>query len=199
MIYRANMKFLFGKKLEMSQIFSDEGRVIPVTKIKLFDDVKVFALLSEEKNGYTAVRAGAKFDKKVKDKILPSIIKEIRVKDTSGINEGDELLITQFNVGDKVTLKSVSKGKGFAGVVKRHGFHGSDATHGTKHVERAGGSIGSGFPQHVLKGRKMPGKMGSVTQSIKNVKIVSLDQENNILVIKGPVPGARGSIIQIIG
>ena len=193
------MKFALAKKLEMSQVFSDEGRVIPVTKIKLLDDVKVSALLTEDKNGYTAVQAGAKFTKKVKDKALPRIMREFRVSALPELAVGDTLGIDQFEVGDKIVLNGVAKGKGFAGVVKRHGFHGADATHGTKHVERAGGSIGSGFPQHVLKGRKMPGRAGGKILTLKNVEVVAIDAENNTLMIKGPVPGARETLLTLQG
>lgn len=193
------MKFALAKKLEMSQVFSDEGRVIPVTKIKLLDDVKVSALLTEDKNGYTAIQAGAKFTKKVKDKALPRIMREFRVSALPELAVGDTLGIDQFEVGDKLVLNGVAKGKGFAGVVKRHGFHGADATHGTKHVERAGGSIGSGFPQHVLKGRKMPGRAGGKTLTLKNIEVVAIDAENNTLMIKGPVPGARETLLTLQG
>ena len=194
------MKISFAEKLEMSQVFSDEGRVIPVTKVKLFDDVKISALLSEEKHGYTAVQAGAKYTKKVSDKALPRISREVRVaKLDEDLAVGNPLTIEQFSVGDKLTIKGVSKGKGFQGVVKRHGFSGANATHGTKHNERTTGSIGSGFPQHVLKGRKMPGHMGTKSQTLKNIEVVLVDVENNILMLKGPMPGARGSLLVLQG
>lgn len=194
------MKFSFAQKLEMSQVFSDEGRVVPVTKIKLFDDVRVTALFSaEDSQKYTAVQLGAKFTKKINDTDRPRIIREFRVSKLPEFAVGDALTIDQFAVGDKVVIQGEAKGKGFAGVVKRHGFHGADATHGTKHVERSGGSIGSGFPQHVLKGRKMPGRDGSATLTLKNIEIVGIDSENNVLMVKGPMPGARGTFLKIVG
>ncbi len=194
------MKFSFAQKLEMSQVFSDEGRVVPVTKIKLFDDVRVTALFSDQDaQKYTAVQLGARFTKKINDTDRPRIIREFRVSKLPEVAVGDALTIDQFAVGDKVAIQGEAKGKGFAGVVKRHGFHGADATHGTKHVERSGGSIGSGFPQHVLKGRKMPGRDGSATLTLKNIEIVGIDPENNVLMVKGPMPGARGTFLKIVG
>ncbi len=194
------MKFSFAQKLEMSQVFSDEGRVVPVTKIKLFDDVRVTALFSDkDPQKYTAVQLGAQFTKKINDTERPRIIREFRVSKLPELTVGDSLTIEQFNVGDKIVIQGEAKGKGFAGVVKRHGFHGADATHGTKHVERAGGSIGSGFPQHVLKGRKMPGRDGNATLTLKNIEVVEIDPDNNVLMVKGPMPGARGTFLKIVG
>jgi large subunit ribosomal protein L3 len=192
------MKFSFAKKIGMTQIF-EGGKVIPVTKVELYPDVKVQALIEASKNGYNAVQVGAKYTKKVKDSVLPRIIKEIRVDELPSIELGSPLDISQYEVGNILTVKGISKGKGFAGVVKRHNFSGANATHGTKHTERAGGSIGSGYPEHVLKGRKMPGRAGFKAQNLKNIRIVDIDVENNQLLLKGPIPGPNNGLLQIVG
>lgn len=192
------MKFSFAKKIGMTQIF-EGGKVIPVTKVELYPDVKVQALIEASKNGYNAVQVGAKYTKKVKDSVLPRIMKEIRVDELPAIELGSSLDISQYEVGNILTIKGVSKGKGFAGVVKRHNFSGANATHGTKHTERAGGSIGSGYPEHVLKGRKMPGRAGFKAQTLKNIRIVDIDVENNQLLLKGAIPGPNNGLLQIVG
>ncbi len=192
------MKFSFAKKIGMTQIF-EGGKVIPVTKVELYPDVKVQALIEASKNGYNAVQVGAKYTKKVKDSVLPRIMKEIRVDELPAIELGSALDISQYEVGNILTVKGISKGKGFAGVVKRHNFSGANATHGTKHTERAGGSIGSGYPEHVLKGRKMPGRTGFKAQTLKNIRIVDIDVENNQLLLKGAIPGPNNGLLQIVG
>jgi len=192
------MKFSFAKKIGMTQIF-EGGKVIPVTKVELYPDVKVQALIEASKNGYNAVQVGAKYTKKVKDSVLPRIIKEIRVDELPSIELGSSLDISQYEVGNILTVKGISKGKGFAGVVKRHNFSGANATHGTKHTERAGGSIGSGYPEHVLKGRKMPGRAGFKAQTLKNIRIVDIDVANNQLLLKGAIPGPNNGLLQIVG
>jgi large subunit ribosomal protein L3 len=192
------MKFSFAQKIGMTQVF-EEGKVIPVTKVQLYPDVKVQAFIAEDKTGYNAVQFGAKYSKKVKDTELPRLLKEIRVNKFPDLEVGTVLDIAQYEVGNTLEVKGVSKGKGFAGVVKRHGFAGANATHGTKHTERSGGSIGSGYPEHVLKGRKMPGRDGFKTQTLKNVKVVGIDIENNQLLLKGAIPGPNKGLLQIVG
>jgi len=192
------MKFSFAKKIGMTQIF-EGGKVIPVTKVELYPDVKIQALIEASKNGYNAIQVGAKYTKKVKDSVLPRIVKEIRVDELPSLELGSALDISQYEVGNVLTVKGVSKGKGFAGVVKRHNFSGANATHGTKHTERAGGSIGSGYPEHVLKGRKMPGRAGFKAQALKNIRIVDIDVENNQLLLKGAIPGPNNGLLQIVG
>lgn len=192
------MKFSFAKKIGMAQIF-ENGKVVPVTKVELYSDVKVQALINSDKNGYNAILVGAKYSKKVKDSVLPKILKEVRVDNLPQLELGSTLDISQYEVGDTLTVKGVSKGKGFAGVVKRHNFSGANATHGTKHTERAGGSVGSGYPEHILKGRKMPGRAGFKTQTLKNIKIVDIDVQNNQLLLKGSIPGPNKGLLQIVG
>jgi len=192
------MKFSFAKKIGMTQIF-EGGKVVPVTKVELYPDVKVQALIESAKNGYNAIQVGAKYTKKVKDSVLPRILREIRVDELPSLAVGSVLDVTQYEVGNLLAVKGVSKGKGFAGVVKRHNFSGSNATHGTKHTERSGGSIGSGYPEHVLKGRKMPGRDGFKAKTLKNIRIVDIDAEKNQLLLKGAIPGPNNGLLQIVG
>jgi len=112
---------------------------------------------------------------------------------------GDVFDVSVFEEGDSVKVSGISKGKGFQGGVKRHGFHGRNATHGVKHEERTLGSVGSAYPQRVIKGRKMPGRMGYDRVTVKNLKIVKIDKENNLIVVKGAVPGHRGTLLEIRG
>ncbi|MEX0597623.1 MAG: 50S ribosomal protein L3 [Candidatus Paceibacterota bacterium] len=192
------MKFSFAKKIGMTQVF-EGGKVVPVTKVQLYSDVKVQSLIESPKNGYNAFQFGAKYVKKVKDSLLPKLLREVRVAELTNLEVGTVLDISQYEVGDTLIVKGVSKGKGFAGVVKRHNFAGSNATHGTKHTERSGGSIGSGYPEHVLKGRKMPGRDGFKAQTLKNIRVVDIDVENNQLLLKGSIPGPNNGLLQIVG
>jgi large subunit ribosomal protein L3 len=192
------MKFSFAKKIGMTQMF-EGGKVIPVTRVQLYSDTQVDSIKTQEVDGYESVRFGAIHTKKVKDKTLPKLIREVRLAERSEYNPGDVMSIEQYQSGDIVKVKGISKGKGFAGVVKRHGFAGANATHGTKHTERSGGSIGSGYPEHVLKGRKMPGRHGYKMQTIKGVKVMAIDTEKNELLVKGALPGPKGGLLQIVG
>ncbi|MBM3206057.1 MAG: 50S ribosomal protein L3 [Candidatus Staskawiczbacteria bacterium] len=114
-------------------------------------------------------------------------------------NVGDEITTAIFNEGDKVTVVGFSKGKGFQGGVKRHGFAGRNRSHGAKHESRTIGSTGQRFPQHVIKGRKMPGRMGYERVTVKNLKVIKIDKDNNIIALKGAIPGHRGTLLQIKG
>lgn len=126
-------------------------------------------------------------------------MKEFRIEeeDLNKYNLGDEITVEIFNEGDDVQVSGTTKGKGFQGVVKRHGFHGGSRTHGQKHSEREPGSIGSVWPQRVLKGKRMAGRMGHERVTVKGLKIVKIDKENNILAVKGAVPGRRGTLLEI--
>jgi len=209
------MKFLLGTKLEMTQIFDETGKVIPVTLIEA-GPVVVTQVKTVEKDGYDAVQIGYGKKKKLtkplkghlKDAGSLRWIREYRLASASGkagqgeageTKIGDKIDITFFEEGDKVLLSGTSKGKGFQGVVKRHGFSGLHKTHGTKKKHRSGGSIGSQFPQHVRKGRRMAGRMGSDRVTRRSVQIVKIDKENNLIAVKGAVPGSRGSLVEIRG
>ena len=196
------MKFLLGKKIEMSQMFDEKGNITPVTLVEAGPCV-ILQKKTKEKEGYNALQVGfKKIEKKSKIK-KPMKGKEYKyikeVRDMDGSNVGDEINATVFNEGDKVTVVGISKGKGFQGGVKRHGFHGRNATHGAKHEARTIGSIGQRFPQHVIKGRKMPGRMGYERITVKNLKVAKIDAENNIIALKGAVAGHRGTLLEIKG
>lgn len=196
------MKFLLGKKIEMTQVFDEQGNAIPVTLVAA-GPVTIVQKKTKEKDGYEATQVGFENIEK-KAKITKTMKgKEFRhIKEARGVTEknvGDQLLVSEFKEGDTVTVIGTSKGKGFQGVVKRHGFSGRNKMHGMKHDERTTGSIGQRFPQHTIKGRRMPGRMGSDRVTVKNLKIVKIDAENNTIALKGAVPGRRGTLLQIQG
>ena len=199
------MKFIIGKKIEMSQLFDEKGNVVPVTLIEA-GPCFVVQKKSVATEGYNALQIGfVKITKK--EKIGKSMkgkeyryIKEFSIIEGDSVkNVGDQINVSEFQAGDKVTIAGTSKGKGFQGGVKRHGFHGRNATHGAKHEARTIGSIGQRFPQHVIKGRKMPGRMGFERITVKNLKIAKIDAENNMIAVKGAIPGHRGTILEIRG
>ncbi len=200
------MKFILGKKLEMTQIFNEKGEVIPVTLVEA-GPCFITQIKTKEKDGYEAVQIG--FEKIEKEKKIKKsqrnkpykYLKEFRKEKGEEISflTGDKIDVSIFQEGDKVKVSGISKGKGFQGGVKRWGFAGLPATHGTKHEERSLGSIGCAFPQRVWKGRKMPGRMGSERVTVKNLEVIRVDVKNNILAIKGAVPGRRGTLLEIRG
>jgi len=196
------MKFILGKKIGMSQVFSEDRRVIPVTLIEAGPCV-VTQLKTEEKDGYQAVQVGFGEKKKI-NKPLTGHLKDLgkfgclrEIREAGDFKIGDKIDAAVFEEGDKIKITGISKGKGFQGVMKRHGFHGSPATHGHKHDHRAPGSIGSAFPEHVLKGKKMAGRMGGDQVTVKGLKIIKVDKENNLLAIKGAVPGRKGTVLKV--
>lgn len=196
------MKFIIGKKIEMSQMFDEKGKVTPVTLVEAGPCV-VLQKKTKAKEGYDALQIGfIKLEKK--SKIKKSMkgkeyrhIKEAR--DMQEGNVGDQINASAFKEGDKVTVIATSKGKGFQGGVKKHGFSGRNESHGMKHERRTIGSVGQRFPQHVIKGRKMPGRMGADRVTVKNLVVAKVDAEHNILALKGAVPGHRGTLLQIKG
>ena len=201
------MKFILGKKIEMTQIFRDD-KVIPVTKIKA-GPCLVIQVKNQDKDGYQAVQIGfSKFKKanqalrghfkKVgsKDKIDFRYLKEFKFSEAK-LKPGDQIKVDIFQVGDKVKISGFSIGRGFQGVVKRHGFHGSPASHGHKDQLRMPGSIGATGPARVFKGKKMPGRMGGNRVTINNLEIIEILPKDNLLLIKGAVPGFRNSLLEI--
>lgn len=193
---------IIGEKIEMSQIFDDKGKVVPVTLIKC-GPCYVLQKKTKEKDGYEAIQIGFKKIEK-KNKIKKTAkgkefkhIKEQRITGDEQYKVGDKIDVSVFKEGEKVKVSGVSKGKGFQGAVKRWGFHGRNATHGVKHDHRTLGSVGSSFPERVIKGKKMPGRMGGERVSVKNLKIAKVDVENNLLLVKGAVPGRRGTLLEI--
>ncbi|MGC9031328.1 MAG: 50S ribosomal protein L3 [Minisyncoccia bacterium] len=196
------MKFILGKKIKMGQIFDKEGKVIPVTFVEA-GPCKVTQIIKKEKSGYEAVQIGyeelpeRKVKKPQKDKPF-RYLKEIK-NDISNYQVGQVIDVSIFKEGDKIKVSGISKGKGFQGVVKRWGFSGRNSTHGVKHEHRTLGSVGSSFPERVIKGKKMPGRMGGERITIKNLEIVKIDHKNNILAIKGAVAGRKGTLLEIQG
>lgn len=195
------MKFILGKKIEMSQIFDERGNVIPVTLIDA-GPCQVTQIKKKERDGYTAIQMG--FEKLKEKKIKKTMKgKEFRYlrefKNTKEYKVGDKIDISIFKEGDLVSISGISKGKGFAGVVKRWHFKGMPKTHGTKEKYRAPGSIGARWPQRVIKGKKMAGRMGGERVTIKNLKIVKVDKENNLIAVKGAIPGRKGTLLEIRG
>jgi large subunit ribosomal protein L3 len=202
------MKFILGTKENMTQYFGEDGAVIPVTVISAGPMV-VTRVFEKSKDGYNSVQVGFGEQKKqrinkakmgqMKDQPF-KVLKEFRLKpiDTSDAKEGDKIDVSIFNIGDKLMVSSVSKGKGFQGVVKRHGFGGGPRSHGQKHSEREPGSIGGGLRTHVPVGMRMPGRMGSDKITQKNLKVIFVDKENNVMFIKGAIPGKYGTLVEII-
>ncbi len=197
------MKFILGKKLEMSQVYGADGSVIPVTLVKV-GPCYVTNVMSQERNGYEAVQIGFEVVKKLNKpeeghlKDLPKLrhIAEFRVEKPT-VQRGDVIEASSFAAGDKVQVMGISKGKGFQGVVKRHGFHGHPTSHGHKDQTRMPGSIGAGGVQHVLKGRRMAGRMGTDQVTVKNLQVVEV-RDGGILAIKGAIPGSRNTIVHIM-
>src|SRR3989344_9393695 len=198
------MKFILGKKLGMSQVFEEDGKVVPVTVVEVEQNV-VVQVRTKEQDGYEAVQVGtgtrkAKNIKKpqkghFKDLGNFKYLKEVR--GSQELKVGDKLDVSVFAVGDKIKVTGLSKGKGFAGVMKRHGFPGMPHSHGHHHVARHAGSIGQRFPQHTLKGMRMAGRMGHDQVTTRGLKIVRVDVENGLLAVKGAVPGNRGQLLVI--
>ena len=205
------MKFILGTKENMTEYFSEDGVVIPVTILSA-GPITVTRVFSKAKDGYDSVQVGFGTQKKERiSKAQRSLtgamkgafyktLKEFRLKptDKTDVKEGDSIDVSVFAPGDKLQISSVSKGKGFQGVVKRHGFHGGPRSHGQKHSEREPGSIGGGLRTHVPKGMRMAGRMGGDRITQKNLKVVSIDKENNIMLIKGAIAGKRGSLVEIV-
>ncbi len=186
----------------MSQMYDQNGKVTPVTLI-VAGPCYILQKKNKENDGYEALQIGlekiekkSKIGKSMKGKEY-KFIKEYRGTEETQ-NVGDEINVSNFAEGDIVKVSGISKGKGFQGGVKRHGFKGKlSATHGNKHEHRTLGSVGRRFPQHVVKGKKMPGHMGVDRTTVKNLKIMKIDLENNLLVIKGAVPGTTRTLLEI--
>jgi len=192
------MKFILGRKLGMSTIYDEKRGALNVTLVECLPNT-ITQIRNADRDKYEAVQIGLK-KLKVKNEKL-KVKDYFKIKEFgAGIGElkvGDEMKIDQFEVGDKVKVSGITKAKGFQGVVKRHGFKGSPKTHGHKHDLRAPGSIGATFPEHVIKGKKMAGRMGGVRSSVRNLQIVEIDKKNNILILRGAVPGVKGRIVEI--
>lgn len=197
------MKILLGKKIGMSQVFSPKGEAIAVTLIFAEPNIVTLRRL-KDKDGYEAVQLALPKRTVAPDEQLPTKPNQkrdlfaARHEFPVGLDENTTVLtVAQFEPGDVVEVSAISKGKGFAGVVKRHHFKGGPASHGHRHVLRRPGSIGSRFPQHVRKGMRMAGRMGAERVTVKNLQVMEIDSEKNLLAIKGAVPGTKGTIVEI--
>ena len=198
------MKFAIGKKQKMTQIFDMEGFVHPATEV-ILEKIIVTKICKKEKEGYDAVQIGygekkAKQTTKQKDKgiVMFEGMKELYVDDIDKYKIGDKIDTNDiFQKGDVVNVSGISKGKGFAGVVKRHNFGGGPRSHGQKHTERSPGSIGGGLRCRVPRGVKMAGRMGGDRITIKGLEIVLTDKDSNKILIKGSLPGKKGTLIEV--
>jgi len=200
---------IIGRKVGMTQVYAEDGQAFPVTVIQAGPCV-VVQRKSKDKDGYTAVQLGLVESRKVKhvtkamkghfDKAgLPPcrVLREFRVADGAEVKVGDKISVELFAAGDSIQVTGTSRGHGFQGVVKRHHFRGGAATHGSM-FHRAPGSIGaSAFPSRTLKGMRAGGHMGSERVTQRNLQVVRVDASNNLLVVRGSVPGAGGSIVVI--
>ena len=194
------MKCILAKKIEMTQLFKEDGTVVPVTLVSA-GECNVLQVKTKEKDGYEAIKIG--FEKLPERKIKKSgtpfrHLREFRGVDLSSFKVGDKILASVFEPGDRIKVSGTSKGKGFQGGVKRYGFSGKlSSTHGNKHEHRTIGSVGCATPARVLKGKRMPGRMGSDRISVKNLEVIKVDAKNNMMAIKGAVPGRRGTVLEI--
>lgn len=187
------MKFILGKKVGMTTLYDEKEGAQNVTLVECASRVSL--VRTQERDGYKALQVESPKTKRKK------VLREFRVEndEATSLAEGDFIKVDIFQVGDKVDARGTTKAKGFQGVMKRHGFSGSPRSHGHKHDWRAPGSIGSGFPEHVLKGKRMAGRMGGGYATTKNIKVVHVDSEKNIIGLKGAVPGIPGGIVEIYG
>ena len=201
-------KGLIGKKIGMTQIFNEEGKVIPVTVIEAGPCV-VSQVKTEETDGYNSIQLGfgaikeSKVNKPerghfTKANIAPArYLREFRVDSIEDVKVGDELKADIFMAGDKIDIQGTSKGKGFQGVIKRHGQHRGPMGHGSMYHRRPGSMGSTSTPGRVFKGKKLPGHMGAEAVTIQNLEVIKVDLDKNIILVKGSVPGAKGSILKI--
>ena len=201
-------KYILGEKIQMTQYFDSKGIAHAATLISA-TPITVTQVKSVASDGYDAVQvsSGTRNEKNLSKPVkshygdLGSFryTKEFLVDaaDLANYTRGNTMNVDQFAEGDMIRVSGISKGKGFQGVVKRHGFHGGRRTHGQKHSEREPGSIGAGGMQRVMKGMRMAGRMGTDRITVKNLKVLAVDPKTNIIVIKGAVPGRRGTMLEI--
>ncbi|MDP2631936.1 MAG: 50S ribosomal protein L3 [Candidatus Uhrbacteria bacterium] len=197
------MKAILGRKLEMTQFFREDGGVVPVTLIEAGPCTVTTVRTNPAGRqaavlGYGTSKSVNKPQKKDwKDLGNFAYVREFELSEGETFEKGQKICADTFEAGESVNVSGISKGKGFQGVVKRHGFHGGPASHGHKDQLRMPGSIGAGGPQRVFKGTRMGGRMGGDQVTVKNLEIVNVDKANNIIAIKGAVPGSRGSFVVI--
>lgn len=200
------MKALLGTKIGMTQIISEDGRAVPVTLIQA-GPVTVTQVKTVDTDGYNAVQVGFDEGKNLSKavaghlkaaNVTPKYIREFRLNDTTEeLTVGSTIDVTAFELGDVVNATGISKGKGFAGNIKRHNFERHGASHGGKGNTRRPGSIGSMYPQKVFKGKRMAGRMGHEQVTVKNLIVSYIDADNNLIGLKGAVPGPKKGLIEI--
>ena len=202
------MKTLIGKKVGMTQIFDEKGKVIPVTVIEAGPCV-VAQVKSVETDGYNAIQLGFEDVKESKlnkaerghfakaNIALKKHLREFRLDSVEGITVGTELTVSEFAEGDKLDIQGTSKGKGFQGVIKRHGQHRGPMGHGSMYHRRPGSMGPTSTPGRVFKGKKLPGHMGKVTVTIQNLDVIKVDTDKNVVLVKGSVPGPKGAILKL--
>lgn len=202
------MKCIVGIKKGMTQVFDETGACHPATILEA-TPATIAAVRTEEADGYNAIQVASgtqkagrlsKAQRGVHD--TARYVREFRIRpqetgSAADLSTGDTLSVDQFAVGDTVQVSATSKGKGFQGVVKRHGFAGGPKTHGNKHHERAPGSIGATGPARVFKGTKMAGRMGGERVTVKNITVVQVNPEQNLLLVRGAVPGRNGAVVEV--
>lgn len=199
---------LLGRKLGMTRIFTEDGRWIPVTLVQA-GPCTVVQRKTKDSDGYDAVQIGFEDLKEgrcnkplqghfEKHGVAPKkVLRELRVEGTAELKPGDEIRTDIFKVGDRVDVSGTTKGRGFAGVIKRHGFKGGPGGHGSM-FHRRPGSIGqSADPSKVYKGKRLPGHMGDVRRTIQNLEVVQVDSEKNLLLVRGAIPGANGTLVEV--
>ncbi len=198
-------KAILGKKLGMTQLFTDEGLAVPVTVIEA-GPCQVVQVKTNEKDGYSAIQVGFAekrenlFNKPLKGHFNKAgvrplrFLREFRLEDCNGYEVGKDIKVDLFATGEKVDVIGTTKGRGFAGGIKRHGFHRGPSSHGSKYHRRPG-SLGAKGVARVFKGRKLPGHLGVERVTVQNLEVVRVDPERNLLAVKGAVPGPRGGLV----
>lgn len=199
---------ILGKKIGMTRVFSDKGESLPVSVLEV-GPCYVVQIKRTDREGYNSIQMGfqPKKDKRLNKPVLGhfkaagkggfALLREIKVDDVDSFELGQEITSEIFNVGDLVNVRGMSKGRGFTGVVKRWGFSGGDTSHGCR-SHKVPGSIGaSATPSRVMKGKKLPGRMGNQKVTVKNLRVVDVVKEKNLIMVKGAVPGSRGSFLEV--
>mgnify|MGYP006413168121 FL=1 len=202
------MSALLGKKIGMTNVFSSEGKLVPVTVVQVGPCV-VTQIKTNETDGYNALQLG--FDEKPVEKLNKPIaghlkktgdkgfrvLREFRTDDAESVEPGATIGIDIFAIGDKVNISGISKGRGFQGTIKRHGFSRGPETHGSRNHRKPGSIGNSAWPGKVFKGKKLPGHMGTNRETVKNLTIVDIKHEDNLLLVKGPLPGFKTGILEV--
>ena len=202
-------KGILGKKLGMTRVFRENGQSIPVSALEV-GPCYIIQIKQSEKDGYNAIQIGFQPKKETRlNKPLNghlraagkggfTFLRELRVDDLEPFELGQEITSEIFDVGDRVMVRGVSKGRGFSGVVKRWGFSGGDTSHGCR-SHRVPGSLGaSATPSRVMKGKKLPGRMGNQRVTVKNLRVVDVIREKNLILVKGAVPGSKGGLVEVM-